>query len=75
MDRGVLVQSAMGPQLVIVGSKLAEGPMQMRFPKHDHVVETLPPDRSRSVFPRTHSAMANLGQSAYRGCPWLVAGA
>ena len=45
MDGGILVQSAMGPQAIIVGGILAKDPAQMS-PEHDQVVDTFPSDRA-----------------------------
>src|ERR1035437_3885125 len=44
MKRGVLVQRAMSPQLIIVGSIRAEDSAQVLFPEHDHLVQALPAD-------------------------------
>src|ERR1700751_3933478 len=46
MERGVLVQRSMGPRHIIIGGISAQDPAQVRFPKHDHVVETLAADRA-----------------------------
>ena len=46
MERGILVQTAMAPRCIIVGSKLAEDLAQMCLPEHDHVVEAFPSDRA-----------------------------
>src|ERR1700682_291120 len=46
MERGVLVQRSMGPRHIIIGGISAWGPAQVRFAKHDHVVETFAADRA-----------------------------
>src|ERR1700686_5057220 len=46
MERGALVQRAMGPRHIIIGGISPEGPAQVRFAKHDHVVETFAADRA-----------------------------
>src|ERR1700674_3605340 len=46
MERGVLVQRSMGPRHIIIGGISAWGPPQVRFAKHDHVVETFAADRA-----------------------------
>src|SRR6202043_2925673 len=46
MERGVLVQRSMGPRHIIIGGISAEDPAQVRFAKHDHVVETFAADRA-----------------------------
>src|SRR5258706_8010421 len=46
MERGVLVQRSMGPRHIIMGGISAWGPAQVRFAKHDHVVETFAADRA-----------------------------
>src|SRR6202165_862480 len=46
MERGVLVQRSMGPRHIIIGGISAGGPAQVRFAKHDHVVETFAADRA-----------------------------
>src|SRR6202051_1036622 len=43
---GVLVQRSMGPRHIIIGGISAEDPAQVRFAKHDHVVETFAADRA-----------------------------
>src|ERR1700731_3430416 len=57
MERGVLVQRSMGPRHIIIGGISAWGPAQVRFAKHDHVVETFAADRADeslnvSILPR-----------------------
>ena len=46
MDGGILVQSAMGPQAIIVGGIRAKDPAQMSLSEHDQVVDTFPSDRA-----------------------------
>src|SRR3982074_2967167 len=46
MERGVLVQRSMGPRNIIMGGIPAKDPAQVRFAKHDHVVETFTADRA-----------------------------
>src|ERR1700722_4344848 len=46
MERGVLVQRSMGPRHIIIGGISASDPAQVRFAKHDHVVETSAADRA-----------------------------
>ena len=47
MERGVLVQRSMSPQLIIIiGGICAEDSAQVRFTKHDHVIQALPADRA-----------------------------
>src|ERR1700731_1993018 len=46
MERGVLVQRSMGPRHIIIGGISAWDPAQVRFAKHDHVVETFAADRA-----------------------------
>src|SRR6202795_3008927 len=46
MERGVLVQRSMGPRHIIIGGISAQDPAQVRFAKHDHVVETFAADRA-----------------------------
>ena len=57
MERGVLVQRSMRPQLIIVGGVCGCDPAQVRFAEHDHVVEAFPADRADesldvSILPR-----------------------
>src|SRR3984893_3006009 len=46
MERGVLVQRSMGPRHIIIGGISGENRAQVRFAKHDHVVETFATDRA-----------------------------
>src|SRR6202035_4155785 len=46
MERGVFVQRSMGPRHIIIGGISAWDPAQVRFAKHDHVVETFAADRA-----------------------------
>src|SRR5260370_8016066 len=46
MERGVLVQRSMSPRHIIIGGISAQDPAQVRFAKHDHVVETFAADRA-----------------------------
>src|ERR1700733_14477043 len=50
MERGVLVQRTMGPRHIIIGGISAQDPAQVRFAKHDHVVETFAKPRWRSSY-------------------------
>jgi hypothetical protein len=50
MDRSVLVERPMSPQLVIVGGILRQNPTQVRFAQDNHVVDALAPDRSDQPF-------------------------
>jgi len=57
MERGILLQRAMNPRFIIIGSILPKGPAQVRLPKYDHVVKTFPSDRADqsldvSILPR-----------------------
>ena len=71
MDGGILVQSAMGPQAVVVGGILAKDRAQMSLSEHDQVVDTFPSDRadqSSSVLtggrpPPTPISSASKGES------------
>src|SRR5674476_298326 len=49
MERGVLVQRSMSSSLIIIGI-CAEDSAQVRFTKHDHVVQALPADRADEPF-------------------------
>ncbi len=46
MERGVLVQRSMGPRHIIIVGIPAQDSAQVRFAKHDHVVETFAADRA-----------------------------
>ena len=46
MERRVLVQGTMSPQLIIVGGICAQNPAQVRFTEYDNVVQALPADRA-----------------------------
>ena len=50
MKRGVLVQRSMSSRLIIIGGICAEDSAQVRFTKHDHVVQALPADRADESF-------------------------
>jgi hypothetical protein len=50
MDRRILVEGPMSPQLVIVGSILPQNPAQMDLAQDDDMVYTLAPDRSDEPF-------------------------
>ena len=50
MDRSVLVERPVGPQLVIVGGILRQNPAQVRFAQDNHMVHALAPDRSDQPF-------------------------
>ena len=44
MEWGILVQRAMNPRFIIIRGIPTEDPAQVRLPKYNHVVETLPSD-------------------------------
>jgi hypothetical protein len=50
MERGVLVERPISPQLIVVGSILRQNSTQLRFTKNDYMVDTLAPDRSDQPF-------------------------
>ena len=50
MERGVLVERPISPQLIVVGSILRQNSTQLRFTKNDNTVHTLAPDRSDQPF-------------------------
>jgi hypothetical protein len=50
MERGVLVQRSMSPQLIIIGGICAKDSAQVCFTEHDHVVQALPADRADESF-------------------------
>ena len=56
MDRSVLVERPVGPQLVIVGGILRQNPAQVRFAQDNHMVHALAPDRSDQTFVRGNHA-------------------
>ena len=61
MERRIFVERAMNSRLIIIGGILAKHPAQVRLPKYDHVVETLPSDRADQplrvrILPRYRSA-------------------
>jgi hypothetical protein len=73
MERGVLVQRSMGPRHVIIGGISASDPAQVRFAKHDHVVETFAADRAdeslnASILPR-RSGCDRMVPNAHRTDP------
>jgi hypothetical protein len=51
MKRGVLVQTSMSPQLIIIIDGIcAEHSTQVRFTEHDHVAQALPADGANESF-------------------------
>ena len=50
MERGVLVERAISPQLIVVTSILRQNSTQLRFTKNDYTVDALAPDRSDQPF-------------------------
>ena len=52
MERGVLVQRSMSPQLIIIiiGGICAKDSAQVCFTEHDHVFQALPADRADESF-------------------------
>jgi hypothetical protein len=50
MERGVLVERPISPQLIVVGSILRQNSTQLRFTKNDYMVDALAPDRSDQPF-------------------------
>ena len=48
MERGVLVQRSMSPRHIIIGGISAYDLAQVRFAKHDHVVETFAADEAET---------------------------
>ena len=50
MERGVLVERPISPQLIVVGSILRQNSTQLRFTKNDYTVDALAPDRSDQPF-------------------------
>src|SRR5438876_3711481 len=50
MERGVLVERPISPQLIVVGSILRQNSTQVRFTKNDYMVDVLAPDRSDQPF-------------------------
>ena len=46
MNWSVLVQRTMNPRPIVVGGTCAQDPAQVRFAKHDDVVETFAADRA-----------------------------
>src|SRR5262245_56970903 len=58
----------MGPRSIVIARKLGKDSAQMRFPKHDHVVETVSSDRADQSL-----CMAVLPRRACRN--WLIADA
>ena len=50
MDRGILVERPMRPQLVIVSGIFRQNSAQMRLTQDDERVHTLAPDRSDQPF-------------------------
>jgi hypothetical protein len=53
MDRGILVERPMSPQLVIVGSILRQNSAQMPLAQDDHMVHALASDRPDQAFSKT----------------------
>src|SRR5438034_1584237 len=50
IDRSVLVERPMSPQLIIVGGILRQNPAQVRFAQDNHMVDALASDRSDQPF-------------------------
>ncbi len=50
MDRSILVERPVRPQLIIVRGILRQDPTQMRLAQDDHMVDALAPDRSDQAF-------------------------
>jgi hypothetical protein len=60
MDRRILVERPMRPQLVIVSGILRQNPAQMCFAQYDHMVDTLAPDRSDQALGKCRSVVVLL---------------
>jgi hypothetical protein len=53
MDRSVLFERSMSPQLLIIGRILRQNSAQVRFAQDNHVVDVLATDRSDQPFRET----------------------
>ena len=58
MDRRVLVERPMRPQLIIVGSILGQDSAQMRLTQYDHMVDALAPDATTQLALQHNQLMA-----------------
>ena len=45
-ERGVVVQSAVGPRMMVIIEVAGQDAFEVGFVEHDHVIEALPPDRT-----------------------------
>src|SRR5205809_5452693 len=50
IDRSVLVERRMSPQLIIISGILRQYPAQVRFAQNNHMVDALAPDRTDQPF-------------------------
>src|SRR5438105_972145 len=50
IDRGVLVERPMSPQLIIISGILRQYPAQVRFAQNNYMVDTLASDRTDQPF-------------------------
>ena len=50
IDRSVLVERPMSPQLIIISGILRQNPAQVRFAEDNHMVDALASDRSDQPF-------------------------
>jgi hypothetical protein len=75
MDRSVLVERPMSPQLVVIGGVLVQNPAQVYLAQDDHMVDAFRAGSIRLAFRRSRFAKAIPGQWACHGCPWLAADA
>src|SRR5260370_42303787 len=50
IDRSVLVERPMSPQLIIIGGILRQNSAQVRFAQDNYMVDALAPDRSDQSF-------------------------
>src|SRR6266568_1101799 len=50
IDRSVLVERPMSPQLIIISGILRQYPAQVRFAQNNHMVDALAPDRTDQPF-------------------------
>ena len=46
MDGSILIESAMGPRSIVIGSVFAKNPAQVCLAEHDQLVDTFPSDRA-----------------------------
>jgi hypothetical protein len=61
MERGVLVERPISPQLIVVGSILRQNSTQLRFTKNDYMVDALAPG---DLFDVSHGARDNFIEPA-----------